>query len=99
MSIAHFRQPLTLPILSSFPRVCPHVVVCFLLIFSFFLWFHWCLYSFFSNFRGVGPNALGWRMNCHTSRIHQSLSSTPSGVVDLIYGMLLVQRIGRVVDW
>ena len=25
--------------------------------------FHWCLYSLFSNFRGVGPNALGWRMN------------------------------------
>lgn len=61
--------------------------------------FHWCLYSFFSDFRGVGPNALGWQMNCHTSRIHQSLSSTPSGVVDLICGMFLVQRIGRVVDW
>ena len=34
-SISHFCQPLTLPTLSFFPRVCPHVVVCFLLFFPF----------------------------------------------------------------
>lgn len=33
----------------------------------------------------------------YTSRILQSLSSTPSGVVDLFCGMLLVQWIGNVV--